>query len=91
MNDVINPNDDSIKVDEKMDDVNPVDEKMDDVKPWSIDNIYRSELTVDTLIQTLQVIDVFKRKYPNDEIVRDFEEIVRDEICMIFGGSLYKD
>ena len=57
-------------------------------KKWSIENLYQTEFTLDSLIETLQVLDTFKRKYPNDQTVKDFEEIVRDEICMLFGGSI---
>ena len=54
---------------------------------WSLDNVYRNEFTVDSLVKTLEVLDTFKRKYPNDETIRDFEDIVREEICQIFGGT----
>ena len=54
---------------------------------WSLDNVYENEFTVDSLVETLEVLDTFKRKYPNDEIIRDFEDIVREEICQIFGGT----
>ena len=56
-------------------------------KKWSIEDFYKSEFTVDALIKTLEVIDIFKRKYPNDKTIQDFEDIVRDEICQIFGGT----
>ncbi len=57
-------------------------------KKWSVEDIYSSEFTVDSLVKTLEVIDIFKRKYPNDETIQDFEEIVRDEICQLFGGTV---
>lgn len=60
-------------------------------KKWGIDNIYGSEFTVDSLIGVLQVIDIFKRKYPNDDIIAKFEDIVRDELCNLFGGSIYNN
>ena len=56
-------------------------------KEWSLDNVYRNEFTVDNLVKTLEVLDTFKRKYPNDEAIRDFEDIVREEICQMFGGT----
>ena len=55
---------------------------------WSINDVYYSALTPDILLKTLEVIDTFKRKYPNDDIIKKFETIVRNEICMMFGGSL---
>lgn len=57
-------------------------------RKWSIDNVFRSEFTIDSLMNTLMVVDIFKRKYPNDDIISCFDEIVRDEICNLFGGTL---
>ena len=57
-------------------------------RKWNIKDIYEAEFTLDSLVRTLDVIDIFKRKYPNDETVQDFEDIVRDEICRLFGGSI---
>lgn len=54
---------------------------------WSLDNVYKNEFTIDSLVKTLEVLDTFKRKYPNDETIRDFEDIVREEICQMFGGT----
>jgi hypothetical protein len=54
---------------------------------WSLDNLYKTEFTLDSLVETLQVLDAFKRKYPNDETIRNFEDIVREEICQMFGGT----
>jgi hypothetical protein len=39
-------------------------------------------------MRTLEVLDTFKRKYPDDETIKRFENIVRNEICMMFGGTL---
>lgn len=60
----------------------------DTKRKWNIKDIYATEFTLDSLVRTLEVIDIFKRKYPNDDIVQDFEDIVRDEICQLFGGSI---
>lgn len=57
-------------------------------KKWSVRDLYETEFTLDSLVDTLQVLDVFKRKYPNDETIQDFEVIVRDEICQLFGGTI---
>ena len=56
-------------------------------KTWSINNVYKNEFTIDSLMTTLDVLDIFKRKYPNDETIQNFEDIVREEICQIFGGT----
>ena len=57
-------------------------------KKWSVRDLYETEFNLDSLVKTLDVLDTFKRKYPNDETIQDFEEIVRDEICQMFGGSI---
>ena len=56
-------------------------------RKWNIKDVYASEFTLDGLVKTLDVIDIFKKKYPNDETVQNFEDIVRDEICQLFGGT----
>ena len=56
-------------------------------KTWSINNVYKNEFTIDSLMTTLEVVNIFKRKYPNDETIQNFEDIVREEICHIFGGT----
>ena len=58
-----------------------------EINEWSFDNVYNNDFTIDSLVRTLEVLDTFKRKYPNDETIRDFEDIVREEICQMFGGS----
>ena len=64
-----------------------VDDYKGTERKWNIQDIYESEFTLDGLVKTLDVIDIFKRKYPNDETVQNFEDIVRDEICQLFGGT----
>ena len=56
-------------------------------KVWTIEELYKSPVTVDKFIDTLEVIDTLKKKYPNDETIMNFEGIVREEICQIFGGT----
>ena len=58
---------------------------------WNIDRLGNSEFTIDELINVLVVIDKFKRKYPNDDIPVDMEDVVREEICDIFGGTTIED
>ena len=56
-------------------------------KGWNIEKIYCADFTVQDLIDTLHVVSVFKQKYPNDDTIRCFEDIVREEICNMFGGT----
>ena len=58
---------------------------------WNIDRLGNSEFTIDELINFLVVIDKFKRKYPNDDIPVNMEDVVREEICNIFGGTTLED
>lgn len=60
-------------------------------KKWSIMDMYNTEFTLEGLVKTLDILDTFKRKYPNDETIQDFEEIVRDEICQLFGGTVLNE
>ena len=73
--------------------VNPNDPNvsttMDKVgKKWDLDKVFEFPYTPENLFKTLQIVDGLKRKYPNDEIIIDFEKIVRNEICMMFGGTI---
>lgn len=58
---------------------------------WNIGSLGKSEFTIDELITVLTVIDKFKRKYPNDDIPVNMEDVVREEICNIFGGTTLED
>ena len=61
-------------------------------KNWSLENnVYCSEFTVEELIDAIRVFEVLKTKYPNNEIISDSIEILRNEACNIFGGSIYSD
>lgn len=55
---------------------------------WSVEELEKCDFQVEELIFCLHVIDRFKKKYPNDEIPANMDELIRDEICRIFGGSL---
>lgn len=60
---------------------------------WNLKKyVYNAELSVDELINSIRVFEVLKRKYPNDELIDDAIEILRDEICKMFGGTIcYED
>lgn len=55
---------------------------------WNFEKVYEGEFSVDELVSILRVVDKFKTKYPKDDIIQTFDEIVRNEICKIFGGHL---
>lgn len=57
-------------------------------KDWDLDKVFEFPYTPENLFKTLQIVDGLKRKYPNDDIISKFEKIVRNEICLMFGGSI---
>ena len=62
------------------------------MKEWSLkNNVYCSEFTVEDLIHAIRVFEELKIKYPNNETISDSIEILRNEACNIFGGSIYSD
>ena len=59
---------------------------------WNLKNyVYKADLTVDEIVAAISVFEVLKIKYPNDETIAVAIEILRDEICQMFGGSIYND
>ena len=59
-------------------------------KNWSLkNNVYCSEFTVEELIEAIRVFEVLKTKYPNNETITESIELLRNEACNIFGGSIY--
>ena len=59
---------------------------------WNLKrDLYDSELTVDELVNAIYVFDRLQNKYPNDDIVATAIEILREEVCQMFGGSIYND
>lgn len=60
---------------------------------WNLKKyVYSAELSVDELINSIRVFEVLKGKYPNDELIDGAIEILRDEICKMFGGTIcYED
>lgn len=61
-------------------------------KNWNLKNyVYTADLTVDEIMAAINVFEVLKTKYQNDETIAFAIEILRDEICQMFGGSIYND
>lgn len=58
-------------------------------KDWTMDKYFDSDFTAEKLIDTLSVIEKFKRRFPNDKMVKDFELVVREELCNMFGGTIF--
>ena len=59
-------------------------------KKWSLNNnVYRSDITIDEYISSIRLFDVLKSKYPEDELFDEVIDVLRDEICKMFGGTIY--
>ena len=58
---------------------------------WNLNNVYNSEFTVNELIDSLNVFDRLQKIYPNDENIAISIEILRNEICKMFGGTIFND
>ena len=58
-------------------------------KHWNLkDYVYNADLTVEEITNAIHVFEVLRVKYPNDEFVDGAIEILRDEICKMYGGSI---
>jgi hypothetical protein len=42
-------------------------------------------------MKAIYVFDRLHNKYPNDDTIATAIEILRDEVCQMFGGSIYND
>ena len=43
------------------------------------------------MVNAIDVFETLKEKYPNDDYIDGAIEILRQEICLMFGGSIYND
>lgn len=60
-------------------------------KKWSITtNVYRSDISVDEYLNCIRIFEVLRSKYPNDELFDEVIEVLREEICKMFGGTIYR-
>lgn len=59
---------------------------------WNLsNNVYRSDLSIEEIVSAIHVFEVLYNKYPNDESISMSIEILRNEICNMFGGSIYNE
>ena len=59
---------------------------------WNLEKyVYSSEISLDDMVSAIRVFEILKKKYPNDELIDGSIEVLRDEICKMFGGSIYND
>lgn len=61
-------------------------------KNWNLKSyVYNADLSVEEMTNAIRVFEVLQVKYPNDEFVDNAIDILRNEICMMYGGSIYND
>ena len=59
---------------------------------WNLKtHVYDAPVNVSDLMSAIEVFNCLKQKYPNDENVDIAIEILRDEICQMFGGTIFAD
>jgi hypothetical protein len=61
-------------------------------KKWNLNQyVYGADLSVDDIINTIRVFEILKEKYPKDELMDDAIDVLRNEICNMFGGTIYSE
>lgn len=61
-------------------------------KNWTLKKyVYDAKLTVNDMVNAIDVFETLKDKYPNDDYIDGAIEILRQEICLMFGGTIYND
>ena len=59
---------------------------------WNLKtNVYNAELSLNDMVNAIEVFEKLQHKYPNDDIIEAAIEILRDEICRMFGGTIYTE
>lgn len=59
---------------------------------WNLEKyVYSSEISLDDMVCSIKVFEVLKNKYPNDELIDGAIEVLREEVCRMFGGTIYID
>jgi hypothetical protein len=59
---------------------------------WNLKQyVYSADISVDEIINTIRVFEILKEKYPNDELMDDAIDVLRNEICNMFGGTIYSE
>lgn len=61
-------------------------------KKWNlVDYVYNAKVSVEDLTDAIRVFEILKEKYPNDENITFAIDILRDEVCQMFGGSIFSE
>lgn len=61
-------------------------------KNWSLfKDYYESKFTIESIVNAIHVFEKLQDKYPNDDIIATSIDILRNEACNMFGGSIYSN
>ena len=61
-------------------------------KNWSLfKDYYESKFTIESIVNAIHVFESLQDKYPNDDIIATSIDILRNEACNMFGGSIYSN
>lgn len=61
-------------------------------KNWSLrTDFYKSDLSIEEIVGSIRVLEILQDKYPNDNIIATSIDILRDEACKMFGGSICRE
>lgn len=61
-------------------------------KNWSLfKDYYESEFTIESIVNAIRVFESLQDKYPNDDIIATSIDILRNEACNMFGGSICRE
>ena len=61
-------------------------------KNWSLrTDFYKSDLTIEEIVSAIRVFESLQEKYPNDDVIATSIDILRDEVCNMFGGSICRE
>ena len=61
-------------------------------KNWSLrTDFYKSDLSVEEIVSAIHVFESLQDKYPNDDIIATSIDILREEACKMFGGSICRE
>ena len=61
-------------------------------KKWSLrTDFYKSDLSIEEIVGAIHVFESLQDKYPNDDIIATSIDILREEACNMFGGSICRE
>lgn len=57
---------------------------------WDLTSkVLNADFSIEDLVNSIYLFERLKFKYPNDETIQTAIEILREEVCQMFGGTIY--